>query len=67
MFRKLRLAMPPHTREVGPGTARRPVCVHGLAQHGGVFNELARSLAERGRRVVAVDLRGHGASGYEPP
>ena len=56
-----------HTRDTGPGDGEAVVCVHGLAQHGGVFDELARSLAERGRRVVAVDLRGHGASGYEPP
>lgn len=41
-----------HTRESGAG---------------GVFDELRRSLAGGGRRTLAVDLRGHGASGYEPP
>lgn len=43
------------------------VCVHGLAQHGGVFGDLAGTLARTGRRVLCVDLRGHGSSGYEPP
>lgn len=41
------------------------VCLHGVTGHGARF----RSLAERlpGRRVVGVDLRGHGRSGWEPP
>jgi lipase len=56
-----------HARNTGPKGGKAVVCVHGLAQHGGVFEPLARPLAERGRRVVSVDLRGHGASGYEPP
>ncbi|MEX2253700.1 MAG: alpha/beta hydrolase [Thermoleophilaceae bacterium] len=43
------------------------VCIHGLAQHGGVFAPLATRLAERGWDVVAVDLRGHGRSCREPP
>jgi lipase len=56
-----------HARDNGPAGADAVVCVHGLAQHGGIFDQLGRSLAAQGRRVVAVDLRGHGASGYEPP
>ncbi len=56
-----------HTREYGPAGAAAVVCVHGLAQHGGIYDELAETLAAAGRRVLAVDLRGHGASGYEPP
>jgi lipase len=56
-----------HTRDTGPKNGEAVVCVHGLAQHGGIYDELARSLADRGRRVVSVDLRGHGDSGYEPP
>lgn len=53
------------TRDSGAGEA--VVCVHGLAQHGGIFDELRARLAGAGRRAIAVDLRGHGASGYEPP
>ena len=56
-----------HARDSGPAGEGAVVCVHGLAQHGGIFDELGRSLAAAGHRVVAVDLRGHGASGYEPP
>jgi lipase len=43
------------------------VCIHGVGQHGGVFAELGEHLAERGHAVTAVDLRGHGESGREPP
>lgn len=43
------------------------MCLHGLMQHGGVFEPLARRLVASGAYVVAVDLRGHGASGHEPP
>jgi lipase len=50
------------------GAGGEPVlCVHGVAQHGGIYEGLAERLAEDGRRVVAVDLRGHGGSGHEPP
>jgi lipase len=43
------------------------VCLHGLGQHGGVFAALAEELAGQGHAVIAVDLRGHGDSGREPP
>jgi lipase len=56
-----------HTRGWGPAGGDAVVCVHGIAQHGGIFAELAESLAAEGRRSVAVDLRGHGDSGREPP
>lgn len=57
-----------HTRKWGSAGAAQPViCVHGIAQHGGIFEALGRRLAENGRRVIAVDLRGHGDSGREPP
>lgn len=55
------------TRRWGPESADAVVCVHGIAQHGGIFERLGRSLAEGGRQVVAVDLRGHGRSDREPP
>jgi lipase len=56
-----------HARDKGPAGAPAVVCVHGLAQHGGIFESLGEDLLATGRRVVTVDLRGHGASGYEPP
>jgi len=43
------------------------VCVHGLTQHGGVFEALAERLVPHGYGVLSVDLRGHGGSGHEPP
>lgn len=39
------------------------VCVHGAFDHGRMFDELGPALADRGYRVVAPDLRGHGDSG----
>ncbi|HSS03785.1 MAG TPA: alpha/beta hydrolase [Solirubrobacterales bacterium] len=47
--------------------AESVVCVHGITQDGAVFEEMGKRLAERGHSVVAVDLRGHGESGREPP
>lgn len=55
-----------HTRTWGSG-GEPVLCVHGLTQHGGIFESLAGRLVEDGRRVAAVDMRGHGASGHEPP
>ncbi|HEU4944976.1 MAG TPA: alpha/beta hydrolase [Solirubrobacterales bacterium] len=55
------------TRRWGEPGAHAVVCIHGVALHGGVFDGLGRQLAERGHSVVAVDLRGHGDSGREPP
>jgi len=56
-----------NVRRWGPPQASGVVCIHGVTQHGGVFEALGRRLAEAGRAVVAVDLRGHGSSGHEPP
>jgi len=56
-----------HTRSWGPPSGDPVVCVHGLTQHGGVFEQLGRRLGEQGFHVIAVDLRGHGDSGREPP
>lgn len=36
---------------------------HGLGEHGGRYDELARALASRGIAVHALDHRGHGLSG----
>ena len=42
------------------------VCLHGVTNHGRHFASLAERLAGR-FRVVALDLRGHGDSTWEPP
>jgi lipase len=42
------------------------VCLHGVTGHGLHFAGLGRRLAER-FHVVALDLRGHGHSSFEPP
>ncbi len=55
------------TRRWGRPQAEAVVCVHGITQHGGIFEPLGRRLAAADQSVVAVDLRGHGASGREPP
>jgi pimeloyl-ACP methyl ester carboxylesterase len=59
--------MPLHTRRWGPPGPDAVVCIHGLTQHGGVYEELGKRLAADGRSVVALDLRGHGSSLREPP
>jgi lipase len=41
------------------------VCAHGIKSHGLRFRRLAALLP--GRRVIAVDLRGHAHSDWEPP
>jgi lipase len=56
-----------NARQWGTGSGGQVVCVHGLAQHGGIYEDLGKRLAEGGRRVTSVDLRGHGDSGREPP
>lgn len=55
------------TRSWGDPNAHAVVCVHGLAQHGGIFAEMGERLAAAGHSVIAVDLRGHGDSVREPP
>lgn len=57
-----------NTRQWGSKGGDAIVCVHGLTQHGGIFESLGRRLAEdRGFEVASLDLRGHGKSGREPP
>jgi lipase len=56
-----------NTSTWGPRDTSAIVCMHGVAQHGRVFEEMGRRLAANGHSVVAVDLRGHGESGHEPP
>jgi lipase len=56
-----------NTHRWGPSGPNAVVCLHGVAQHGAVFEDLGRRLAGNGHSVVSVDLRGHGGSGHEPP
>ncbi|MGE0311182.1 MAG: lysophospholipase [Lautropia sp.] len=42
--------------------ADRVLLVHGLGEHGGRYDALARALVASGRRVDCIDLRGHGRS-----
>ena len=56
-----------HTYEWGDESAPLVVCLHGVTGHGLRFRKLAEErLADR-FHVVAVDLRGHGHSTWEPP
>lgn len=50
------------------GEPGRPVvvCLHGVTNHARHFTQLAERLADR-FHVVALDLRGHGDSPWEPP
>ncbi|PTL81638.1 type I polyketide synthase [Vitiosangium sp. GDMCC 1.1324] len=50
----------------GPEDAPLVLCVHGVLDQGASWDELAVGLVERGYRVVALDLRGHGRSGHHP-
>jgi acylglycerol lipase len=47
-----------------PGTAPRAIIMvsHGLAEHGGRYETLARELVQRDHAVYAIDHRGHGRS-----
>lgn len=56
-----------NTHSWGPSDTRAIVCLHGVAQHGAVFEDLGRRLGGSGHSVVSLDLRGHGESGHEPP
>lgn len=56
-----------NTHHWGAAGPERVVCLHGVAQHGGIFEQLGKRLAALGHSVLAVDLRGHGESGHEPP
>ncbi|MFF3648414.1 alpha/beta fold hydrolase [Streptomyces sp. NPDC002181] len=57
-----------HTHTWGQGD-RVALLIHGMMADHRTWRRVAPALAERGYRVIAVDLRGHGASGrgeYDP-
>lgn len=55
-----------HVHEWGDPAGRPLVCLHGVTGHGARFRKLGRErLADR--RVIALDLRGHGRSEWLPP
>jgi lipase len=53
--------------EWGVPDAPPVVCLHGLNAHGRRFRKLAEERLSSRFRVIAPDLRGHGASEWEPP
>lgn len=58
-----------HARDyrAADGLARLPViCLHGLTRNASDFEALAPWLAQRQRRVLAVDVRGRGLSAWDP-
>ena len=49
------------------GPANLPViCIHGLTRNSRDFEEVAPWIAARGRRVLALDVRGRGRSEHDP-
>ena len=46
----------------GPKEGPVILCVHGILEQGAAWSEVALRLAQKGYRVVAPDLRGHGKS-----
>jgi pimeloyl-ACP methyl ester carboxylesterase len=42
------------------------ICIPGLTRNSRDFEDLAPLIAEAGRRVIALDLRGRGASDFDP-
>jgi lipase len=55
-----------HATEWGDPAGPPLVCLHGVLAHGGRFRKLAEERLAR-HRVLALDLRGHGHSAWEPP
>ena len=51
----------------GPDAGKLPVvCLHGLTRNARDFEDLAPWIAARGRRVIAMSVRGRGQSGRDP-
>lgn len=61
--------LPLHARDYAPvgDRAGLPViCIHGLTRNARDFEDLAPLIAAKGRRVLAVDVRGRGLSAWDP-
>jgi len=61
--------LPLHARDYAPvgETQKLPViCIHGLTRNARDFEDLAPRIADTGRRVLAVDVRGRGLSAHDP-
>ena len=46
----------------GPEEGPLVLCLHGILEQGAAWSEVAINLAQKGYRVIAPDLRGHGRS-----
>jgi lipase len=55
-----------HVHEWGDPAGSPILCLHGVTSHGGRFRRLAEEVLPA-YRVLAVDLRGHGHSDWDPP
>lgn len=63
------ITLPPmrlHVHESGDPAGEPVLAIHGVTGHSRRYDGLAET-ALADRRVLAVDLRGHGRSGWEPP
>ncbi|HAJ45344.1 MAG TPA: alpha/beta hydrolase, partial [Alphaproteobacteria bacterium] len=49
-----------------PRTAIPVLCLHGLTRNSRDFEDVWPWLAAQGRRVLALDVRGRGASQWDP-
>lgn len=61
--------LPLHARDHAPAgevTGAPVICIHGLTRNARDFEDLAPRIAARGRRVLAVDVRGRGLSAWDP-
>lgn len=61
--------LPLHARDYAPlgeATGLPVICIHGLTRNARDFEDLAPRIAARGRRVLAVDVRGRGLSAWDP-
>jgi acyl transferase domain-containing protein/pimeloyl-ACP methyl ester carboxylesterase/acyl carrier protein len=48
----------------GPEDGPRVLCLHGILEHGAVWDGVATALADQGYHTIAPDLRGHGRSAH---